>query len=76
MVGVYLGLVAVWLWFCLVFTSRPARMAVLLPILIPWCTFVWFGRQFFEWLEEGTIDRVNALGRWLDGVGKQNRGAK
>jgi len=69
MLGLYLGLIAIWFLFCLVFSPKPGRTAIFLPIILPWALFVIGGKVFFQWVEDGTRQLVFELGQWLNSLG-------
>ena len=70
MLGLYLALVAAWLWGCLVFAPKPGRVAVLLPVVVLWAIFVAFGAWLFDRLIDGSRNFFDQLNSWLDGLGQ------
>jgi hypothetical protein len=70
MLGLYLGLIAAWLWGCLVFASKPGRTAVFSPVVVPWVIFVLVGLWLFEYLEKWTAAGLADLQRRLNKLGQ------
>jgi len=61
MIGLYLAIIMVWVWFCLVTCTRPMRVILLAPVLLPWFAFVIIGILFFESLRKLTRTGMEAL---------------
>jgi len=76
MIGFYLGMIALWLLFCLVFAPKPGRVVILFPVLLPLSFFVSYGRSFFNWLDAKSCEWLDSLDSWLDDFGVRKAGAE